>query len=198
MNASPFRSNVSKHSSKPGARAILVLLLVALAMAMLAGSALAAGGNLVKNASFEGGTHSIGIPNHWDDFSIVIDPKRVCNQSYVGECSLKVFMDGNEKLLQQLIFVGGNDGDTFKLDFWVKRKELVWGSGSLRIGFFFHRPDTSVEPYFYYLNAGTVTWTHFVYFPSATQDFDYMYIHILSDADSGKAWFDKVRLVEVP
>src|SRR3990172_4540030 len=130
--------SISSRSSSTRSRAVLATLL--LALTLLVGSALAAGGNLVKNGSFEGGTHGIGIPNHWDDFSIVIHPKRVCNQSYAGECSLKVFMDGEDKLVQQLIYVDGNDGDTFKLGLWVKRKEPVWGSGSLRIGVFFHRP----------------------------------------------------------
>jgi hypothetical protein len=191
----PSTSPIPGQSSRPR-RPLLAALLAAFVLAVFASSALA--GALLKNGSFEKDGNGDGIPNQWDDFSIVIDPKRVCNQSYAGECSLKVVMDGNNKLLQQLMYVGGNSGDTFKLDFWVKRKQLVWGSGSVRIGFFFHHPDNSVESNYYYLNAGTAKWTHVIVFPSAAQDYDYMYIHILSDAQSGKAWFDKFRLVAEP
>jgi hypothetical protein len=57
---------LSKHGAQSRRRVLPALLLAAIAVATLAGGALAAG-NLVKNGSFEKDGNGDGIPNSWID-----------------------------------------------------------------------------------------------------------------------------------
>ena len=169
------------------------LLIASLCLVFLAGSALAA--NLVANGSFEKDTNGDGIPNNWNDSSSGISPKRVCNQAYVGNCSFKfVFSSGLYKGIDQEIAISGSTGDTVKLTFWMKGKEImgggvVWGS----IHFL---PDGPLG--YAYPSDGTSPWTKYSLTADATGDFTSIRIEIFGNEVSGKAWFDSVKLVEMP
>jgi hypothetical protein len=196
MNGPTNELIVSTRPARP-TRFLWVLVLAALAVAVLAGSALAAG-NLVKNGSFEKDSDSDGIPNNWSDQGEGgVAPKRVCNKSYVGNCSLKVAIDGASKQIQQVIVMGGNNGDTYKLTFWAKGKQLVNGSENVYfvvnfsgIGF----NDELSNP----VEAGNSAWTKVSLIATAEQDFNSIGIWLYSGAESGKVWIDKVKLVALP
>ena len=195
MNISPVKSSLVQHSSKPRRHVWAALLLSAFSVAILAGSALAAA--LVKNGSFEKDSNGDGVPNGWarSDFGGVL-PKRVCNQSYAGSCSLRFVFDLYGKEVEQNLSISGLQGDDYKLTFWMKGKEIVDGSGR----------DTQVR--FTFLPAGgtnnlfplegTSPWTKYSWTGSATQNFTSILVELVSDSTSGKAWFDSVKLVEVP
>src|SRR3990172_1275029 len=114
-----------KQTPQTSQRVLAALLLVAIALAVVAGSALAA--NLVKNGSFENDSNGDGIPNSWAGFLLAPGDKRVCNQSAAGDCSFKFIGEEESKDLSQTIPVSGSAGDDFKFTVWTKGKELEGG-----------------------------------------------------------------------
>jgi hypothetical protein len=195
MNTSPVRSISSKHSSETSRAGLGAILLAAFILAVFAGSALAAG-NLVKNGSFEKDGNGDGMPNNWfDNGSSGPIPMRNCKQSYAGSCSLKFAFDDLGKYVKQNIATGGNSYESYKLTFWVKTKQVVAGVGVIRIDLRF-LPSSGYN--YIYVPEGSATWTKYSITLESTADFTSMYIEILANPESGKAWFDKVKLVGLP
>ena len=200
MDLQSMRQLVARHNLQSG-RAVLAALLcafgaAALALAILVGSALAAG-NLLANGSFERDSDGDGEPNGWvrSDFGGIL-PKRVCNQAYVGSCSFKYIYDGLNKSTQQVISpLAGNSSETYTLTIWVKGKEIDLGAVSPRVGLYFHQVDGGSDSNYVLLAAGTTAWTKLTVSTTSTEAFDYVYVVISAVADGGKAWFDKVKLV---
>jgi hypothetical protein len=192
MNIPNIKSIVSIQSPHSGRRVLPALLLVALAVALLAGSALAA--KLVKNGSFEKDSNGDGIPNNWIDSSTGILPKRVCNQAYAGSCSFKFVFDASSKEVIQIISISGSSGDTYKLTFWMKGKEIT-GGGVVRFDITF-LPSGPLN--YIYGAGGSSPWTKYSLTTDTTGDFTSIRIEIKGNEDSGKAWFDRVKLIEVP
>src|SRR3990172_12470257 len=89
MNGPNNELIVSTSTARP-MRFLWAFVLAAFAVALLAGSALAASGNLVKNGSFEKDSNGDGIPNAWSGSALTPGDKRVCNQSQAGACSFKM------------------------------------------------------------------------------------------------------------
>ena len=170
-------------------------LLAVFVLAIFASSALAASTNLVKNGSFEKDGNGDGIPNDWADLSGGgIAPKRVCNQSYAGACSLKVVIDGFEKQVQQSFALDGLEGQDYKLTFWAMGKGLVNGVGKVYFVVSFGgilQSSNSVE-------VGNSPWTKISLIATADQDFDLVGVWLYSNAEGGKAWIDKVKMVALP
>jgi len=195
MNTSPIEQCQAKGSSESSRAVLAALALAAFAVALFAVSALAAGGNLVKNGSFEKDSNGDGLPNNWSDGSSGISPKRTCNQAYVGNCSFKfVFSSNLYKNIYQEIAISGSTGDTYKLTFWMKGKEIM-GAGVVFVDIFFLPDDGSG---YSYPSDGTSPWTKYSLTADATGDFTSIRIDIFGNENSGKAWFDSVKLVEVP
>ena len=195
MNISPVKFSLVQHSSKPRRRVFAALLLAAVAVAALAGSALAAA--LVKNGSFEKDSNGDGIPNSWtrSNFGGVL-PKRVCNQSYAGSCSLRFVFDLYGKEVEQTLSIGGLDGDTYKLTLWMKGNSIVDGAGrdtQVRLTF-----NPSGGSFWISPAAGTSAWTKYTIQEAAFENFTSITVELVSDSTSGKAWFDSVKLVEMP
>ena len=193
MNISPMRHLLANGSPRRGRAAFAMGLLAGLAVATLAGSALAAGGNLVANGSFEKDSNGDGMPNNWaDNGSSGPIPRRNCKQSYAGSCSLKFAFDDLNKFVEQNIASGGNSYESYKLTFWVKTKQVVAAGGVIRI-------DLKLLPsggYNYiYVPEGSATWTKYSITLESTADFTSTYIELVANPQSGKAWFDKVKLV---
>src|SRR3972149_4301150 len=122
MNISPVKPTFVLLGFKPNRRVFGTLLLAAFAVALIAGSALAASTNLVKNGSFEKDGNGDGIPNDWNGVNLTLADKRVCNQSKAGSCSFKAVGDGTTKYLYQVIAVSGGSGNEFNLSAWTKGK----------------------------------------------------------------------------
>ena len=203
MNISSIKPIKAMPSSRSG-QAVLAALLCAFGAAALAGSALAATGNLVKNGSFEKDGNGDGIPNNWfGGYSITSADKRVCNQSYVGDCSFKMVGDTNYKNLGQCInFVPESTvaGDKFKLKIWIKGKAIDVGAGEAQVYITFY--DTGGAGQLNYdtfsIPGGTSAWAMHQVSEAATADYNQICIYLVFEADSGKVWFDKVSLVYVP
>jgi len=180
-----------------GRRVVAALLLAALALAVLAGSALAA--NLLKNASVEKDSNGDGFPNSWSDSSVgPVAPKRVCNQSIAGNCSLKMKGDGEQKNVTQLYSVSGNSGDTYKLTAWVKGKQIDNSGSQVYFALHFHLLGDTFDNEFSTVADGTTGWTKHTLTLTATGDFDYILVLLSFKQASATAWFDKLKLVEVP
>ena len=176
-------------------RLMLAGVLAAFGVAILAGSALAAA--LVKNGSFEKDSNADGIPNGWarSDFGGIL-PKRVCNQSYAGSCSLRFVFDLYGKEVEQTLSIGGLDGDTYKLTLWMKGNSIVDGAGrdtQVRLTF-----NPSGGSFWISPAAGTSAWTKYTIQEAAFENFTSITVELVSDSTSGKAWFDSVKLVEMP
>jgi len=178
------------------------LLLVAIALAVAAGSALAAA--LVKNGSFEKDTNGDGFPNKWAGLNLTAGDKRVCNQSAAGQCSFKMvgngIADGPTKYFLQIVAVSGLDGDEFSLSFWTKGKEIVLGSGGFATVFVqFNWVGGGNNSHYFNTPAGTSAWTlRNIPAAQALADYSSISVSFELDADSGKLWVDKVELVPVP
>ena len=198
-NIKPILSKYGPQSSRVLAALLCAFGVAALAVAILAGSALAAGSNLVKNGSFEGGTHGNGIPNKWSGTNLTTADKRDCNQSAAGDCSFKMVGNGVSKLFKQEIAVGGLAGDEFTLSAWTKGKDVAFGGGEARVYVYFNHTDGSANSLQFGIPAGTTPWSSRYYSPAtASENYDSIRIQIQFSIDSGKIWVDKVKLVPIP
>jgi hypothetical protein len=178
-------------SSKPR-RLFAALLLAAFAVAVLAGSALAA--SLVKNGSFEKDSNGDGMPNGWTGSSLTSKDKRVCNQSYAGACSFKIVGDGTSKYIYQLVSLpGGTQGTNFRLTVWAKGGDFIYGTVFIQM-IISHTDGDSLDNYYVNIANGT-PWTKYTINENATEDFQSVNVVLVSNGDSGRAWFDKVKLV---
>jgi hypothetical protein len=180
-------------NSKP----LLAILLAALVLAAFAGSALAA--KLVKNGSFEKDSNGDGIPNGWlVNPGVTAADKRVCNQSYAGNCSFKTVADGSTESIYQDLAIQGTTGDKFKVSVWVKGKTLDIGSGQARFYLVFNHVGPGTNFVWAGVNPGTYTWQLRQATGAASSNFDSITIFLyLEGVESGKVWIDKVKLIEV-
>jgi len=177
----------------PTRRVLASLLLAAVAVAVLAGSALAA--NIVSNASFEKDGDGDGIPNGWSTNALSAADKRVCNQSYAGSCSFKMVWPGAEKRIWQTNFIGGGAGDAYTWTIWVKTKDVVLGGGTATLFLEIHQFDGGGDLETLDIAAGTAGWQKYTLELTSTEVYDFVKVRVDFFPDSGKAWFDKVKLV---
>jgi hypothetical protein len=85
------------------------------------------------------------------------------------------------------------------LTFWAKGKQVITGAGIIQVGaIYFHHIDSSENSNSVSLAEGTSGWTKLSVTATASEDFDYLYVAFILNPDSGKAWFDKVKLVPSP
>jgi hypothetical protein len=170
----------------------------AFAVAVLVGSALAAG-NLVINGSFENDSNGDGIPNNWTPLSLTPSDKRVCNKAHAGTCSFKMIGEGVTKYMFQFPAISGGAGDSYTLKVWVMTKDLVWGTGNATIYLETHQTDGGYDSDGQNLAQGTSAgWVLYTLNVTSTETYDSVRVWIKFYPESGKAWFDKVKLVEVP
>jgi len=195
MNPSPAKPINPDTVSKPNRRVFAAMLLMALAVAVIAGSALAATSNLVKNGSFEKDTDGDGLPNNWVGTNLTPNDKRVCNQSKAGSCSFKIVGDTGDKEFRQDVAISGSAGEEFTLSAWTKAKIL--GTGTHRILMRFNSTGGGNDELFT-IPDGTTPWTLHQVTGSAAEDFDSITVILQFEADGGKMWMDKVKLVATP
>jgi len=199
MNVSAIRQILARHASPPGRPVIASLLLSAVMLALFAGSALATSGNLVRNSSFERDTDGDGLPNSWTMVGRTSADKRVCNKSYIGMCSFKMMASGGtstDKWIEQSpAILPGSDGDVYTLTLWVKAKDLVLTSGASWIELDVHQLDGGFDYLQVPIAAGTYGWTLYTVEVITTEDHDTVRIIIDCEAESGKIWIDKVKLI---
>jgi hypothetical protein len=202
MNMERINQLTARRIPNSGRPVLGAVLLVALVLAVFAGSALAA--SLVKNGSFEKDGNGDGLPNKWLELNLTAGDKRVCNQSASGQCSFKMvgngIADGPTKIFFQIVPVSGLDGDQYSLSFWTKGKEIVFGSGGFATVFVqFNWVGGGNNSHFFNIPSGTSAWTlGNIPDAEALADYSSISVSLEFDADSGKVWFDKVKLVEVP
>jgi len=192
MQPSPTNLTLAAHNSKPGRR-ILAALLAAMALAIVAGSALAA--NMLTNGGFEQ-----NLSNGWGAIDLTSADKRVCNQSYAGDCSFKLVGDGNAKTLRQTLTVSGDLGDKFTLSAWTKGKDLDLGTGAVSVNVLISHVGDGSSAQSFVLPAGSSPWTKRKVTVTAGADYDQIIItiHTQTNVTGGKAWFDQVKLAPKP
>ena len=180
-----------------GRRVVAALLLAAVAFAIFAGSALAAG--LLTNGSFETDTDLDGIPDSWDgNANLTSKDKRVCNQSYAGACSFKMVAQGTTKVLDYSSDLGsGTAGDKFKLKAWTKGKDIVNVGGQAQVWVQINLTGGGTSSVSINLPPGSSPWTSRKETVEASADYDTIFVYVYVNASSGKAWFDKVVLTQV-
>ena len=189
---------VTNRVSQTRRPALSALLLTTLALALLAGSALAAA--LVKNGSFEKDNNGDGIPNKLGaSGGITPADKRVCNQAKAGSCSFKMNADGSEKSIFQSVAVSGLAGADHTLALWTKGKDLDLSGGAMRIFLRFnHIGLVGSTVYIIDVPAGSSPWTKRSVTGASSADFESITISVITFATSGKAWFDQVKLTVAP
>jgi hypothetical protein len=185
MDMGTPEGNSTLHQMHSYRRALFTsLLLTALALAVLVGSALAAA--IVKNGSFEKG--SGGIPKNWLTYGFTSKDKRVCNQSKVGNCSLKQVGDGNYKQFLQDTFPVGDAGDTVLLTFWAKTKALVEGTDTIHLFVNVIHVDDSFDQGTLSLPEGDTPWTLYTVDVPVAEPFHKVELIFDNYLDSGKVW----------
>jgi hypothetical protein len=196
--------NISNHTShsrgtRRGAFGLLVLAALILAIfAAGAQNAQAATTNLVKNGSFEKDANGDGVPNNWSNVGLSPADKRVCNKSYAGACSFKMIGEGDtfDKFIWQLPVVSGGSGDVYTLTLWVKAKELDWlPVGNATVYLEINQTDGGLDYVGFDLPEGTYDWTLVTLEVTSTDTYNGARVLIDFEPASGKAWFDKVKLV---
>jgi len=196
-------SRPTMFSPYPRRRAILAALLcafgAALAVAVFVGSALAAN-NLLANSSFEKDSDGDGIPNNWTLNNASGADKRVCNQSYHGACSFKMVGAGAEIFIHQDLDLAGSGGDSFKLTFWAKTKEIdLDTTGLLKAFVIVYFTGGGTESFGLNISPGTSPWTKYVLELAVSQDYNFIVVELFQDdLAGGKAWVDKVKLAPNP
>jgi hypothetical protein len=165
------------------------------ALAVFVGVALAA--NPIKNGSFESDTNGDGMPNKWSGYLLGPADKRVCNQSKAGNCSFR--MVGNAAadkfLFQGQLAISGGPGDTYELKVWVKTKDFLNGAGHAEISLTLYQTDDGNELYSASIDEGTLGWTLYTLAFAASESYDGALVQVEFFQVTGKAWFDKVKLV---
>lgn len=193
----------TSRSSRAGRHILGVLLLAALALVVFAADiqgALAQVGiqanfNFITNGSFESGP---ALPNGWLAGALGAGDKRVCNQSYAGACSFKMVGDSTYNYISQAIPLTNTDaGNEFKLKVWTKGKSLALGGGEATIYVQFYNGGIAGNYAAISIPSGTSGWTLRQVSATAGADYDTVYIFPVLNANSGKAWFDKLSLVYV-
>jgi hypothetical protein len=107
--------------------------------------------------------------------------------------------DGNTKELYQVVPISGLAGDEFKLSAWTKAKLLVLDSGIARaFVIFWHTSGGTHDLFTLNISPGTSSWTLRQVSATASASYNSMTIGLQTTASSGKLWFDKLKLVEVP
>lgn len=194
MTISPNQPRLILHGSKPGRRALAAMLLAAFAVAIVAGSALAA--NLLLNGSFEIDGNGDGVPDSWTGQNLTPQDKRNCKISKAGDCSFKMLGDGANKSLYQIFEPDGPANTTFTLSMWTKGKDLV-GDAYFYI-FVNHADNNSSElSTIFYIPAGTSPWTWHEVVVVTDEPYNQVIVFLASDATGGKVWFDKAKLLAV-
>ena len=193
MNMQANKPLIPKHTSTSSRIALAAVLLAVLALAVLAGSALAA--NLVKNGSFEKDSDGDGIPNGWSTNALSAADKQVCNQSYAGDCSFKMAGPGSSKRIWQTISSSGGAGDTYTFTIWLKTKDVVQGGGTTELFLEIHQVDGGGDLETLAIAGGTAGWQKFTLELTSSELYDSVKVRVDFFPDSGKAWFDKVKLV---
>ena len=189
--------SITKHGSYTRRAIFAALLLSAFAVAVLAGSALAA--NLLANGSFEKDSNGDGMPNGWAGQDLTTADKRVCNQAKAGSCSFKMNADGSEKSIFQSVAVSGLAGADHTLALWTKGKDLDLSGGAMRIFLRFnHIGLVGSTVYIIDVPAGSSPWTKRSVTGASSADFESITISVITFATSGKAWFDQVKLTVAP
>jgi hypothetical protein len=106
--------------------------------------------------------------------------------------------DGNENYLYQVIpLTGTNAGNEFKFKIWTKGKALNLSGGSARVIVRFQNEGIAGNSESIEIPSGTSAWTLRKVSATAAADYDEIHLFVVLDANSGKAWFDKVTLVYV-
>ena len=202
MNNSPFQLFLTNNSPRSARAVFRGLLILTLCFAFLAGSVHSASAydlTKVKNASFEKDTNGDGIPNAWTPTDLSAADKRVCNQSYAGSCSYRMVGDGIGKYLyQETLYSSGPAGIVATLSVWAKGNAIDLGGGYARLILTFNWTGGGSNGCYINIPAGSSPWTFREVSCDADQAFDVMSIYLETDADSGKMWFDKVKLVAAP
>jgi len=198
VNISPFKSLLAKHNSQPRRSILPGLLLVALALAVIASGALAAG-NLVKNGSFEKDGDGDGIPNKWTSYLLAASDKRVCNQSYSGDCSFKMVGGGgtSDKLIYQGLpsSIAGGAGDAYTLKMWVKTKDLASGTGFATIYLVLYKTGGGSDQAAVNITDGTSGWALYTVDLTTTETYAGGVVQVEFYHNTGKIWLDKVKLI---
>jgi hypothetical protein len=197
MDFQSIKQLIGRRHLQPGRAMLAALLLAALVVAIVAGSALAASANLVKNGSFEKDTNGDGIPNKWAALGSSSLDKRVCNQSYAGACSFKMVGESVNKFLVQELAISGDAGDEFKLSAWTKGKDIDT-TGNAQVIVYFNHTGGGTSEWSFDIPDGTSPWTLRQVPATAGSNYDSISIAIYNSIVSGKMWVDKVKVVAIP
>lgn len=203
MNILSNKVFLANHNSLLTRGVFTALLLASLALAIFAGnpqtaqaSGLEAATNLALNGSFEKDSDGDGIPNQWGNAGLSLADKRVCNQSYSGACSFKMVGDAGDSQLRQDIAVSGLAGDEFSVRVWTKGKDLSTGEAYVFVEFMLTGGGS--DQYAVTVPAGSSPWTLRTLHPTVSGNYDSIVVILQMSPDSGKAWFDQLKIVEIP
>ena len=197
MNLSPNKQTFAKGNPRLSRATLTVLMLGALILVVFVGSALAA--NLVLNGSFEKDSDHDGIHNNWTSSLLAASDKRVCNQSYSGDCSFKMVGGGgtSDKLIYQGLpsSIAGGAGDAYTLKMWVKTKDLASGTGFATIYLVLYKTGGGSDQAAVNITDGTSGWALYTVDLTTTETYAGGVVQVEFYHNTGKIWLDKVKLI---
>ena len=147
----------------------------------------------LANGSFEQGP---GIPAPWwANRNLTPKDRRVCKTAHDGSCSFKMLGTTVKKSLRQVVSISGSVGDSFTLSGWSKASNPLRKGGPYCLQARVFHTDGTKENYRACFAKRTHDWQRRQRTFTTVKDYKKIVVYLLYARQSGKAWFDHVRLV---
>ena len=149
-------------------------------------------GNVLENSSFEEGGPR---PDGWTGKSLTLKDKRVCRKARKGSCSFKMVGTRVKKSLMQMLNISGSAGDGFTLSAWSRAKNPSPAGGVYSLQATVFHTDGTKRRYKKRFAKRTHDWQLRKKTFTITKDYSKIVVFLRYQRQSGKAWFDNVRLI---
>jgi len=155
----------------------------------------------LANGSFEQGP---GIPAPWRaNRNLTLEDRRVCETAHHGSCSFRMVgaigyrLLGTEydKSLSQVVNISGSAGDRFTISGWSKASNPLREGGPYCLQARVFHTDGTKRNYRACFAKRTHDWQRRQTTFTTVKDYKKIVVYLLDARQSGKAWFDDVRLV---
>jgi hypothetical protein len=180
---------MNKHTLK-----FLAVLMLVFILAVPAGMAQAAPGNLLNNASFDTDANFNRLPDGWRALSVDMTMDGLTSAD--AKIGMAMEMHGNgmvKKQLSQTIFFEGSSCDQFRLSVWVAAED-VSGVGFVRAYVQFFNGGTLVDRLNMVMPTGTYGYTRFADTITLDDNFTRIIVHVSFKGMDGTVWFDEASL----
>jgi CSLREA domain-containing protein len=160
--------------------------------------------SILKNGSFEDDTLSPALlPDFWTLKKGVLNGSndgQVCNESFAGNCSMKIVGNGNTKQLIQALDVipSGSAGDNFTLKFYEKTWGLSGGGKHMMTLRITNTDGSKLTQNITLPASGGADWTEYSTAVTTTKPYKKIEVILKYGKSTGIIWLDAVSLAKTP